>query len=149
MMESRREFIKKSALAGAGLPLMGTSLLNEPLKNAYEVSDKTGNIPIFAFSKHFQFLEDFGELSDAILEAGLDGIDLTVRPGGHVEPEEVEEAPVHNHYLWGNPSFAAVSLLGQGHVPKFVKRFADLKPQIQSALAAYKNEVEESVFPEK
>lgn len=92
MMESRREFIKKSALAGAGLPLMGTSLLNEPLKNANKVGGKSGNIPIFAFSKHFQFLEDFGELSDAMLEAGIDGIDLTVRPGGHVEPAEVEEA---------------------------------------------------------
>jgi 3-methyl-2-oxobutanoate hydroxymethyltransferase len=41
-------------------------------------------------------------------------------------------------------------LLGMGHgrVPGFVKKFADLRPQIQSALAAYKREVEESAFPE-
>ena len=39
--------------------------------------------------------------------------------------------------------------LGHGHVPGFVKKFADLKPQIQEALAAYKKEVEESAFPER
>lgn len=39
--------------------------------------------------------------------------------------------------------------MGHGHVPGFVKKFADLKPQIQNALAAYKKEVEESAFPER
>jgi 3-methyl-2-oxobutanoate hydroxymethyltransferase len=39
--------------------------------------------------------------------------------------------------------------LGHGRVPGFVKKFADLKPQIQEALAAYKKEVEESAFPER
>jgi 3-methyl-2-oxobutanoate hydroxymethyltransferase len=39
--------------------------------------------------------------------------------------------------------------MGHGHVPGFVKQFADLRPQIQSALAAYKKEVEESVFPQR
>jgi len=45
--------------------------------------------------------------------------------------------------------FTDVLGLGHGHVPGFVKKFADLKPQIQSALAAYKKEVEESSFPER
>ncbi len=45
--------------------------------------------------------------------------------------------------------FTDVLGMGHGHVPGFVKKFADLKPQIQSALAAYKNEVEESAFPER
>jgi 3-methyl-2-oxobutanoate hydroxymethyltransferase len=45
--------------------------------------------------------------------------------------------------------FTDVLGLGMGHVPGFVKKFADLKPQIQSALEAYKAEVEASVFPEK
>jgi 3-methyl-2-oxobutanoate hydroxymethyltransferase len=43
--------------------------------------------------------------------------------------------------------FTDVLGLGQGHVPGFVKKFADLKPQIQAALASYKNEVETSAFP--
>lgn len=40
-------------------------------------------------------------------------------------------------------------LLGMGHgrVPGFVKKFADLRPQIQDALAAYKIEVEQGGFP--
>ncbi len=37
--------------------------------------------------------------------------------------------------------------MGQGHVPGFVKKFADLKPQIQAALSAYKQEVEQGDFP--
>ncbi|MFA7256120.1 MAG: 3-methyl-2-oxobutanoate hydroxymethyltransferase [Kiritimatiellales bacterium] len=39
--------------------------------------------------------------------------------------------------------------MGAGHIPGFVKKFADLRPQIQSALATYKKEVEESAFPER
>lgn len=38
--------------------------------------------------------------------------------------------------------------MGQGHVPGFVKKFADLKPQIQQALADYKADVERGIFPE-
>ena len=38
--------------------------------------------------------------------------------------------------------------MGQGHVPSFVKKFADLKPQIQQALADYKAGVERGEFPE-
>jgi 3-methyl-2-oxobutanoate hydroxymethyltransferase len=37
--------------------------------------------------------------------------------------------------------------MGQGHVPSFVKQYADLKPQIQKALAAYKVDVETGGFP--
>ena len=43
--------------------------------------------------------------------------------------------------------FTDVLGMGHGHVPGFVKKFADLKPQIQNALAAYRKEVEDSVFP--
>lgn len=42
------------------------------------------------FSKHLQFLQ--GEaLAKAVAEIGFDGIDLAVRPGGHVEPERVAQ----------------------------------------------------------
>jgi len=85
-MESRREFIKKTALTGAGLAVAGSSIVNGALRHG-----KPGNIPVFAFSKHFQFIEDFGELSDFMVEGGTDGLDLTLRPGGHIEPENVEK----------------------------------------------------------
>jgi 3-methyl-2-oxobutanoate hydroxymethyltransferase len=35
----------------------------------------------------------------------------------------------------------------KGHIPKFVKKFANLEPLIMEALQAYKQEVEEGVFP--
>ncbi len=44
--------------------------------------------PITVFSKHLQFL-DYEELAKTCRELGLDGVDLTVRRGGHVLPENV------------------------------------------------------------
>ena len=45
---------------------------------------------VSVFSKHLQFLQ--GEaLAKAAAEIGFDGIDLAVRPGGHVEPERVAQ----------------------------------------------------------
>lgn len=43
------------------------------------------------FSKHFSWLP-VPDLARAVRDAGFDGIDLAVRPGGHVEPAEVETA---------------------------------------------------------
>jgi 3-methyl-2-oxobutanoate hydroxymethyltransferase len=37
--------------------------------------------------------------------------------------------------------------MSKGHIPKFVKKFANLEPLIMEALQAYKLEVEEGVFP--
>ena len=85
-METRREFLKKSAAAGIGLPVMGSTLLKESFATGPDVK-----CPICIFSKHLQFLEDYGDMADAALEAGFDGVDLAVRPGGHVEPDRVEE----------------------------------------------------------
>jgi 3-methyl-2-oxobutanoate hydroxymethyltransferase len=43
--------------------------------------------------------------------------------------------------------FTDVLGMGQGHVPGFVKQYADLKPQIRQALAEYKADVENGGFP--
>src|SRR5947209_6717230 len=42
------------------------------------------------FSKHLQFLRG-DELARTAKEIGFDGVDLTVRSGGHVEPARVRE----------------------------------------------------------
>jgi sugar phosphate isomerase/epimerase len=42
------------------------------------------------FSKHLQWL-DWSEAAQLARQLGFDGLDLTVRPGGHVVPERVEE----------------------------------------------------------
>ncbi len=51
-----------------------------------------GKLPwkICAFTKPVQFL-GFDELAEFMAELGFDGIEVAVRPGGHVLPERVEE----------------------------------------------------------
>jgi sugar phosphate isomerase/epimerase len=49
-----------------------------------------GRFTICAFSKHFQWT-DVKEMSDICAGIGYEGIDLTVRGGGHVEPARVAD----------------------------------------------------------
>lgn len=76
----RRDFIRNSSLLAAGLWTHPSWFpARNPSKDAPE---------IYVFSKHLQFL-DYEELADQVKELGFDGADLTVRPGGHVLPENV------------------------------------------------------------
>ena len=77
-MENRREFLKKTSLAGVALSMHSFTTYG----NEYVQYD-----PICYFTKHLQWL-DFEDLGIALNEAGFDGADLTVRPGGHIEPED-------------------------------------------------------------
>ncbi|MEO0526967.1 MAG: TIM barrel protein, partial [Bacteroidota bacterium] len=80
---SRRSFTKLSATALAGLPFMGFK------NNPYQTTTKFKNeIQVHLFSKHLQFL-DYEDMAAAASELGFDGLDLTVRPKGHVLPERV------------------------------------------------------------
>lgn len=45
---------------------------------------------ISVFSKTLHWIEDYQTLANTVAEMGFDGIDLTVRPDGHVLPENVE-----------------------------------------------------------
>ena len=49
-----------------------------------------GHLAICAFSKHFQWA-GIAEMTELCAKLGYDGIDLTVRDGGHVLPARVEE----------------------------------------------------------
>lgn len=85
MSLTRRNFVKSVTAASAILPFNGLTnhLFDDNLDTV------TGKSMICAFSKLFQFL-DYDQLSEVFAAAGLDGMDLTVRPGGHVEPERVK-----------------------------------------------------------
>jgi sugar phosphate isomerase/epimerase len=48
------------------------------------------NLKVAVFSKHLQFLEG-AELARVAAEIGFDGLDVTVRTGGHVDPARVAE----------------------------------------------------------
>ncbi len=82
MNSTRRSFIKNTIAASTLMPLTGVHL---PLVGCSQQSDKQ-NISIF--SKHLQFL-DYKQAGQIAAEIGFDGIDLTVRPKGHVLPEKV------------------------------------------------------------
>lgn len=79
----RRELLK--GLLATGLVGPATAALAGPQPRADE---KPYGIHIF--SKHLHFL-NFTELAATASELGFDGVDLTVRPDGHVEPARVRE----------------------------------------------------------
>ncbi len=74
---SRRGFIGAAAVA-AGLAVSGAHTQGGNMKKP----------SVCAFSKHLQFL-DWAALGKTGKALGLDGIDLTVREGGHVVPDKV------------------------------------------------------------
>ena len=54
-----------------------------------DFTEKKG-LNLSIFSKHLKFL-DYNSMCEAVAEMGFDGIDLTLRPNGHVLPERVED----------------------------------------------------------
>lgn len=74
---NRREFLGSAAL---GLALSGWA------RAAVDIGPA-----LCVFSKHLQWL-DFDGMAEFAAGVGFDGVDLTVRPGGHVEPAEAPEA---------------------------------------------------------
>jgi len=86
MKENRREFIKN--LSGLGLGIMAGNHI--PFREVKIFNDSlAGSHDICVFSKHLQFLE-YEEMAETAATIGFDGVDLCVRPGGHVEPEKVK-----------------------------------------------------------
>lgn len=76
------------ALAGATLPMGGLA----PRAAAAAKSGAggpAGTEPIHVFSKPLQWLS-YEEAAELAAETGCHGVDFTVRPGGHVLPENVE-----------------------------------------------------------
>ena len=81
-MLKRREFIQKTAMAGSLLPFA-------PAMGKLGSDFSQENLEIHVFSKHLEFL-DYDAAAQAAKEIGFDGVELTVRPGGHILPENVE-----------------------------------------------------------
>ncbi|WP_372772212.1 sugar phosphate isomerase/epimerase family protein [Mangrovibacterium sp.] len=87
-MKNRRSFIKDVSLLSASLMMLSSkgligAVLDDELKNTLDRK-------IYIFSKHLQWL-DYSEMAKTAREIGFDGVDLTVRPKGHVLPERVAE----------------------------------------------------------
>ena len=77
---TRRQTLKTPGQAGKALPFLGAEdFVGNINKTPYEVH---------VFSKHLQWL-DYENMAKTASENGFDGVDLTVRPKGHVLPEKV------------------------------------------------------------
>lgn len=93
MNTTRKEFIYKSILAAAGISGLLPSI--NPKKPNFN-KDHSARRPVITefkisiFSKHLQWL-GYSDMADKAAELGFDGVDLTVRPGGHVLPERVTQ----------------------------------------------------------
>jgi sugar phosphate isomerase/epimerase len=81
---SRRQFIPRLAMASAGV---GCLRGGEFATLAAEFAP-----PIVVFTKVCQTLKlGFAEVASVTADAGLDGVDAPVRPGGEIEPERAAE----------------------------------------------------------
>ena len=77
----RRRFLGTAGLLGLAT---GTSLLRGQ-------DDAARSTPrVCVYTEHFQSLP-IPEVCRIFREMGVDGLDLTVRPGGHIKPAEVKE----------------------------------------------------------
>ena len=86
---TRRKFVKTASGALGAIPVLGLGNMIPQLRDSSpEIST------IHLFSKHLQFL-NYEDMAEAAAEMGFDGLDLTVRPEGHVLPERVtQDLPV-------------------------------------------------------
>jgi sugar phosphate isomerase/epimerase len=66
------------------------SFVAVPLAAAAAATLPGGKTPVCAFSKHFQWLS-IGDAAQLAASIGYDGLDITLRAGGHVLPERVTE----------------------------------------------------------
>lgn len=82
---TRRRLLRSTLRAGGGIAL-------GPLLARTGFGAATFSPPLAVFSKLYQELRlDFDQSADVTAEAGLDGIDCPVRPGGQIEPEHAAE----------------------------------------------------------
>ena len=91
----RKKFISNAMLTAAGLSLGKIVHSSQPTRPLIsEMGDVKGRnvaekMKICLFSKQLQWL-NYDDMARAVADMGYDGIDLTVRPGGHVLPQDVE-----------------------------------------------------------
>lgn len=87
---SRRSFLGKSAALPIAATLGAGALFKTATNQNLAMAQPTVSRPsVCVFSKHLQFL-DYEALAATCVDLGVDSIDLTVRPGGHVEPENLD-----------------------------------------------------------
>lgn len=95
MKKSRRDFLKSAAVPLGALTCAPFSMLAGPPGRLHALPDtanpdRPGKKSINIFSKNLHWL-DYKAMADVAAQLGFDGVDLTVRPEGHVVPERVAD----------------------------------------------------------
>lgn len=82
---------RRQAIKGAGLGLLALTGLDKMDVQAFSPSVQRAEADwkINVFSKHLHWV-GYDEMAKISADVGFDGVDLTVRPDGHVEPATVE-----------------------------------------------------------
>lgn len=88
MILTRRKMIKDLSIVASALPILGGSVAS--FMSCSNDKYEEAKLDISIFSKHLQFL-DYHTTGAMAAELGFDGVDLTVRPKGHVLPESVAQ----------------------------------------------------------
>ena len=83
MDPAKREFVKKVATVAGIVPFFGIP------SNTLATTPSDATLKVSIFSKHLQFL-DYKATGEIAAEMGFSGVDLTVRPKGHVLPGSVQ-----------------------------------------------------------
>ncbi|MEO6724945.1 MAG: sugar phosphate isomerase/epimerase, partial [Blastocatellia bacterium] len=83
---SRREFLQ-TTIGTAIIAGMGANALAQEKP---EQGKNAGPLKVSIFSKHLHWLE-WEAMAQVAAEIGFDGVDLTLRKGGHVEPDRAEQ----------------------------------------------------------
>ncbi len=78
-MTNRRKFLAQSAATLAGVTAANA-----------QRSKKTAASPIIVFEKPIQTLE-YDRMGEILAKMGIQGIEATIRKGGHIAPEAAEE----------------------------------------------------------
>jgi len=93
---TRRRFLGAAVVAGSSLALTSATKAAPPRSVSTESNaakpTPAPNTPyeICCFEKPLQWM-DYERLADTLADAGYDGVEATVRGGGHIEPEQVED----------------------------------------------------------
>ncbi|MFD2147696.1 sugar phosphate isomerase/epimerase family protein [Mucilaginibacter antarcticus] len=82
---SRKNFLRSTAIALAAAPIT-SSVFGQALSSTKGIDN---NVSVSIFSKHLSWL-NYNDLAERAAKLGFDGIDLTVRPKGHVLPDRVK-----------------------------------------------------------
>ncbi len=82
---NRRTFLFGLTAAGAGITLTGSAKQTEGQEKS-----KVRGRKICIFTKHLQWL-DYETMAETAAEIGFDGVDIPLRPKGHVLPEKVAD----------------------------------------------------------